>query len=68
LAGRSFPNIRSSRAPTPAPHNDDETAQDNKKNPRQKQDIADLVDIESRSMYGDSEPQDGSNDQQHDPK
>src|ERR1022692_3250127 len=41
----------SSRAPAPAPHNNDENAQDDEKDPNQKQDIADLVDVESRSMH-----------------
>ena len=51
LTRGSFPDLCSSRAPAPAPHNNDENAQDDEKDPNQKQDIADLVDVESRSMH-----------------
>jgi hypothetical protein len=68
LACWSFSDICSGSAPTPGPHCDNGKAHDDEKDPDQKQDIADLVDVESRSMHCDSEPQDGSNDHQHEPE
>jgi hypothetical protein len=68
LACWSFSDMCSGSAPTPGPHCDNGKAHDDEKDPDQKQDIADLVDVESRSMHCDSEPQDGSNDHQHEPE
>ena len=38
----------------------------NNDDPDDKQNVADLVDVESRGLYGGGEPKDGSDDREHD--
>src|SRR6266851_7712378 len=65
---RKFPGLCSSRATAPGPHHPEDNGHDDENDPDQEQEIADLVDVESRTMHGDSESQDGSDDHKNDPQ
>src|SRR5581483_1319527 len=65
LASRRAPDVRARGGTPPRAHDDQDDAQDGENDPHHKHDVADFVNVEPAGRNGYREPQDGTDDYEH---